>query len=128
MQEGVEGSVIRPADADVAAQAVARAAGDEAEQHRRVHEGGGHLVHRAVTADGHDQTAALAHRSGRQLGAVTGSQGVNHGGVEASLLDEGSGPEPKMGVAPVVPGVGVEDEPGFHRRVEWERVGEDLVK
>lgn len=107
-REGVRG---RAVDAEVAAEAVAGAAGDEAERGGGADERGGDFVHRAVAADGYDELAVVGERFGRERARVAGVLGEADGGAVffGESLDVG---QRAMGGA----GAEVDDEAGFQRR------------
>ena len=101
-------------DAEVAAEAVARAAGDEAEDGISADERGGDFVHRAVATDGDDQLATLGEGLRGELGRVPRALGRDDGGVEPLRGNEALRPSEEMGIAAIGAGVGIEDETNLH--------------
>ena len=113
VQERMEGAVAGSGNAEVAAEAVAGAAGNEAEHGVGLDEGLGHLVHRAVAPDGHDEVAAGVEGAPGQLGAVARPFGVGQGLAGEMAGEEGPRPLEHDGIPPVAAGVGIKDETGL---------------
>lgn len=101
----------RAVDAEVTAEAVAGAAGDEAERGGRADERGGDFVHRAIAADGDHDLAAVGEGFGGEGAGVASVLGEAEG--SAVFFSE------RLDVRPgAVRGAGakVDDEAGFQRR------------
>ncbi len=98
----------RAVNTEMAAQAVAGAARDEAERGGRAGDDGGDLVQRAVTADGDEQLATGAEGGDGEFGRMAGTFGEKHLGAVV-------GREGSHGVDGVegATGAGVDDEDSF---------------
>jgi len=100
-----------PMDAEVAAETVAGAAGDQTERRRGIDQAGRHFVHRAVPAHRHDEFAALRERLLCQ-----------RGGVAPMLRQHDVGPTSRGKLADTcnrrggAAGAGIDDEAGFQDR------------
>src|SRR5690606_2624299 len=75
VQQGVERLIIGGADAEVAPEPVAGAAGKQSQHGRRVPERGGDLVHRAIAADGDGEEAAVNDRTMSEVAGVARTRG-----------------------------------------------------
>lgn len=111
--EGAKGAKIGRGDAEMATEAVAGATRDEAEEGGGIDERGGDLVERAVAADGDHQAAAIVHGATREFDGVSRAFRGHDVGVEIAFADESAGALDDVRVPRVVPGAGVEDEPGL---------------
>ncbi len=110
VEQGAEGAAAGARDAEVAAETIAGAAGDEAEGDLRADESGSDLVERAIAADGHDAGAPLGHGFARQRGRVVGRLGEDEIGVAFALPDKGLGALEDAGVSGVSAGARVVDQ------------------
>lgn len=79
--EVFECSFDRSMQTEMAAQSVARTAGDEAKNAIRTDERAGDFVHRAVAADGYDQLAAVDEGLPREIAGMTGARRLNDVGT-----------------------------------------------
>lgn len=107
-----EGVFDGPVDAEVAAEAVAGSAGDQAESGGGSGEDGSNLIERAVAADGDDHGAAVGEGLLRECGGMAGGVGERDAGPVA----RGEGPDRREGGGGAA-GAGVDDEAGFQREI-----------
>lgn len=112
-QQSSKCAFARAGDAEVPAEAVARAAGYESEDGVGANECGCHLIHGSVTADRDDETTPLSHRMLCEFAGVTWVSGLDDRGVEFVLGDKFMGARKQIRVACIVARARVEDETGF---------------
>ena len=91
IEQRAKSAFARSGDAEVAAKAVAGAAGNQAESGFGAHESGGDFVQRAVAADGDDELAAFGNRLTSEFGGVTRPFGEDELGLRDVFTDEGTG-------------------------------------
>lgn len=123
VQQSPECTLARPGNAEVAAETIPGAAGNQTERCGRAHERGGDFVQGAVAADGHDPFAPFIHGLTSQLRGVTRPFRGNDHGIKPVFSDERARFLQEVGIAGVVPGAGIEDKPRFQsgeRRWTWE--------
>ncbi len=106
----VQGVFDRAVDAEVATEAVARTAGDQAEGGGCADDAAADFVEGTVAADGDDAWDAARGGVARELGGVVGALGGAEFGVETKRGDAGAQIDEELRAPAVEAGVRVEDE------------------